>query len=90
MTLSGEAAQGVLASSECIYERAAVEAALDRIGDEINAALPTLQYLLDHGASLILCSHLGRPKSPADTQFSMGPVAARLSDNPADLLPLDD
>lgn len=46
----------------------------------IRAALPTLTYLLDNGAALILCSHLGRPKSPADTQFSMDPVAARLSD----------
>ena len=46
----------------------------------IRAALPTLNYLLDRGAALILCSHLGRPKSPADTQFSVQPVAARLSD----------
>lgn len=45
----------------------------------IRAALPTINYLLDHGAALILCSHLGRPKSAADTQFSMKPVAARLS-----------
>ncbi len=45
----------------------------------IRAALPTLNYLLDHGAALILCSHLGRPTSPADTQFAMGPVAAALS-----------
>jgi phosphoglycerate kinase len=45
----------------------------------IRAALPTLNYLLDHGAALILCSHLGRPKSAADTQFAMDPVAAALS-----------
>ena len=45
----------------------------------IRAALPTLNYLLDNGAALILCSHLGRPSSPADTQFSMAPVAARLA-----------
>ena len=48
--------------------------------NRIQAALPTLNYLLDNGAALILCSHLGRPKSPADTQFSMGPVASKLSD----------
>ncbi len=41
----------------------------------IRAALPTLNYLLDNGASLILCSHLGRPVSAADTQFAMDPVA---------------
>ena len=46
----------------------------------IMAALPTLNYLLEHGAALILCSHLGRPSSAADTQFSMAPVADRLSE----------
>lgn len=46
----------------------------------IRSALPTLNYLLDHGAALILCSHLGRPSSAADTQFSLGPVAERLSE----------
>ncbi|VAW31834.1 Phosphoglycerate kinase [hydrothermal vent metagenome] len=46
----------------------------------IRAALPTINYLLEHGAALILCSHLGRPKSAEDRQFSMRPVAARLSD----------
>ena len=48
--------------------------------NRIQAALPTLTYLLDHGAALILASHLGRPTSAADTQFSMEPVAAKLSD----------
>jgi phosphoglycerate kinase len=46
----------------------------------IRAAMPTLNYLLDHGAALILCSHLGRPKSADDKQFAMDPVAARLSE----------
>ncbi len=46
----------------------------------IQAALPTLKYLLDHGAALILCSHLGRPKSAADRQFAMDPVARKLSE----------
>jgi len=46
----------------------------------IQAAMPTINYLLDNGAALILCSHLGRPKSADDKQFSMDPVAARLSD----------
>jgi len=46
----------------------------------IQAALPTINYLLEHGARLILCSHLGRPKSPEDKQFSMDPVAERLSE----------
>lgn len=45
----------------------------------MRAALPTLNYLLDNGASLILMSHLGRPKSPEDRHLSMEPVAERLS-----------
>ena len=51
------------------------------IGDDtrIQAALPTLRYLLDHNATLILCSHLGRPKGEVEPQFSLKPVAARLS-----------
>ncbi|MCB0034114.1 MAG: phosphoglycerate kinase [Anaerolineales bacterium] len=46
----------------------------------IRAALPTLNYLLDQGAALILCSHLGRPSSPADKQYAMDPIADKLSE----------
>lgn len=46
----------------------------------IVAALPTLKYLLDEGASLVLASHLGRPKSKEDKQFSLAPVAKALSE----------
>lgn len=46
----------------------------------IQAALPTLNHLLDGGAALILCSHLGRPKTAADVQYAMNPVAVRLSE----------
>ena len=45
----------------------------------IRAALPTLNYLLEQGAALILCSHLGRPKG-TDPAFSMDAVAARLGE----------
>lgn len=45
----------------------------------IKAAMPTVKYMLDKGAALILCSHLGRPKEGPDPQFSMKPVADHLS-----------
>ncbi len=45
----------------------------------IEAALPTLQYLLDHGAAVILMSHLGRPKGEVVEDLTMDPVAERLS-----------
>jgi 3-phosphoglycerate kinase len=46
----------------------------------IRAALPTIEHLLKQDAAVVLMSHLGRPKSPEDTQFKMDPVAARLSE----------
>ncbi len=45
----------------------------------ITAALPTINYLLEHGAAVILASHLGRPKTAADIQFSLKPVADHLA-----------
>ncbi|NLE83072.1 MAG: phosphoglycerate kinase [Chloroflexi bacterium] len=44
----------------------------------ITAALPTINYLLEHGAAVILMSHLGRPKTKEDLQFSLRPVAEHL------------
>lgn len=44
----------------------------------IQAALPTIKYLLDHHAKVILCSHLGRPKGEVKPEFSLAPVAKRL------------
>ena len=46
----------------------------------IRAALPTLDYLLEHGAALILCSHLGRPKKKVVPELRMDPVAKRLEE----------
>ena len=46
----------------------------------IRASLPTIQYALDHGAEVILCSHLGRPKGKPNPEYSLRPVASRLSD----------
>ena len=45
----------------------------------IRAAIPTIQYLIDHNAKVILCSHLGRPKGEANPKYSLKPVAEELS-----------
>lgn len=55
----------------------------------ITSALPTIKHLLDNGAAVILCSHLGRPKG-VTPEFSLAPVAAKLTEllgKPVDLLP---
>ena len=46
----------------------------------IVAALPTIKYLMEHGAKVILCSHLGRPKGEYKPEFSLAPVAKKLSE----------
>jgi phosphoglycerate kinase len=46
----------------------------------IRAALPTIQYLLDHNAAVILASHLGRPSGAPDRAFSLQPVAVHLQE----------
>ncbi len=46
----------------------------------IKESLKTISYLVDNGAKVILCSHLGRPKDGPDPQFSLAPVAVRLSE----------
>jgi phosphoglycerate kinase len=52
-----------------------------QVGEDtrIRAALPTIQYLLDHQSMVVLCSHLGRPKGGPDPVYSLAPVAEHLS-----------
>lgn len=47
--------------------------------NRIQGALPTIKYLLDHGAKVVLASHLGRPKNGPEAKFSLKPVAERLN-----------
>ena len=53
-----------------------------KITDEtrIMGALPTIKYLMDHNAKVILCSHLGRPKGTFNMKYSLKPVADRLNE----------
>ena len=46
----------------------------------IRAALPTIEYLRDNGAKIIIMSHMGRPKGEADMQYTLAPVAKRLGE----------
>jgi phosphoglycerate kinase len=46
----------------------------------LRASLPTIQYVLDHGASIVLMSHLGRPQGKVNEKYSLHPVATRLSE----------
>jgi len=59
-----------------------MDKATGEITDEnrITAALPTIKYLYENGAKVILCSHLGRPKGEFNMKFSMAPVSKRLAE----------
>jgi phosphoglycerate kinase len=68
-----------------VFVRADLNVPLDDHGNvtndrRIRASLPTIQYLLDKGAAVVLASHLGRPKGKVNPAMSLKPVAARLAE----------
>jgi phosphoglycerate kinase len=70
---------------KAVFVRADLNVPLDKeqkITDDtrIRAAVPTLKYLLDNGAKVLLTSHLGRPKSGPEDKFRLTPIAPRLSE----------
>ncbi|CCH20083.1 phosphoglycerate kinase [Micromonospora lupini] len=83
-TLDDLLAEGV--SGRRVLVRADLNVPLDKqTGDitddgRIRAVLPTLGALVEAGAKVVVCSHLGRPKGTPDPQFSLSPVAARLGE----------
>ncbi|HUB81844.1 MAG TPA: phosphoglycerate kinase [Bryobacteraceae bacterium] len=58
-------------------EKGAMQITSDK---RIKASLPTIQYALEHGAGVILASHLGRPKGKPNPEMSLQPAAARLAE----------
>ncbi|MGA4730261.1 phosphoglycerate kinase [Micromonospora taraxaci] len=83
-TLDDLLAEGV--SGRRVLVRADLNVPLDKqtgaISDDgrIRAVLPTLGALVEAGAKVVVCSHLGRPKGAPDPQFSLSPVAGRLGE----------
>lgn len=53
-----------------------------KVGDDmrIKAALPTIEWLVDHGAEVTACTHLGRPKGEPNAEYSLDPVRERLKE----------
>ena len=49
----------------------------------IRASVPTVKYLMENGAKVLLASHLGRPKSGPEDKFSLGPVRCRRRRQPS-------
>lgn len=85
MSFNKKTIRDIDVSGKKVLVRADYNVPLDdkgRITDDyrIQQSVPTLRYLLDHGAALILCSHLGRPDGKPNSKYSLFPVAKRLQE----------
>ncbi len=85
MNYHKKSARDIAVTGKKVFVRCDFNVPLDGDGNitddiRIRGALPTIQYLLDNGAAVILCSHMGRPKGQVNPKYSLKPVAVRLSE----------
>jgi len=85
LTMNKKSVKDALVRGKRVLVRADFNVPLDEQGKitddtRIRASLPTLEYLVNEGARVILASHLGRPKGKVNPKYSLAPVAKRLSE----------
>ena len=85
MNYHKKSARDIAVQGKKVFVRCDFNVPLDGDGNitddiRIRGALPTIQYLLENGAAVILCSHMGRPKGQVNPKYSLKPVAVRLSE----------
>lgn len=85
MTYNKKTIEDVDVSGKRVFARCDFNVPLDGNGNitddkRIRESIPTIKYLIEHGAKVVLSSHLGRPKGEFNMKFSLAPVAKRLSE----------
>jgi phosphoglycerate kinase len=85
MTYNKKTIEDIDVSGKRVFVRCDFNVPLDGEGNitddkRISESLPTIKYLLDHNAKVVLSSHLGRPKGEFNMKYSLAPVAKRLSE----------
>src|SRR5665647_1950478 len=84
MTVNKKTVRDIDFKGKRVFVRVDYNVPMDKAGNitddtRIRATLPTLRYLLDQGASLVLAAHLGRPKDWPTPEFTLAPVAKHLA-----------